>query len=197
MSEITIKKFCEEYNKLATDSMKDIYLRDNLDITPYVPFTRKLTVADKLVRVTMHDDTGNIRVNSAHTYLFFIKAVLDEYTNLLSESPSFADEYDELKKAGILNKLIVGDKERNIKSLIDSGDLDEFKSIVDMRKNDLLTNKYEPHAYISDQIDRLKSLGEATLMPLVDVVKVKLDSLSKEDLGKLVEFIKEADFKEV
>ena len=45
--------------------------------------------------------------------------------------------------------------------------------------------------------DRFKDLGEATLTPLANVVKEKLDGLSEEDLGKIVEFAKKGDFKEV
>ena len=199
MNTITIKDFIDGYNKLATANMKENYIKDNISITKYVPFVRKMTSAKKLAKVTMIDDkTGNVKVNSAMHYLFFIKTIIEEYTNLISESPSFADEYDMLKQSGFLDRLLL--KVDGKDSLIDASDLDEFKQIVNMAKSDLIDNEYEPHAFISGQVDRIKALGEATLTPLMDVVSKKLDSLSNDELRKILDDYKlssTANFKEV
>ena len=48
------------------------------------------------------------------------------------------------------------------------------------------------------QIGRISDLANATLTPLVDVVSKKLDEIPKEDLeGKILEFAKKGNFKEV
>lgn len=199
MNTITIKEFIDGYNKLATANMKENYIKDNISITKYVPFVRKMTSAKKLAKVTMIDDkTGNVKVNSAMHYLFFIKTIIEEYTNLISESPSFADEYDMLKQSGFLDRLLL--KVDGKDSLIDASDLDEFKQIVNMAKSDLIDNEYELHAFISGQVDRFKALGEATLAPLMDVLSKKLDSLSNDELRKILDDYKlssTANFKEV
>ena len=189
MNEITIKNFIEKYNKLTTDSQKERYIKEKIIITKYVPFVRKMTRAKNLAKITMIDkNTSNIRINSMTHYLFFIKTLIEEYTNLISESPSFADEYDMLKQSGFLDRLIL--KVDGKEPLIDSAELDEFKQIVNMAKSDLLDNEYEPHAFISGQINRLKAIGEVALTPLVDVISKKLDEIPKEDLDKVVEFAK-------
>ena len=196
MNEITIKNFIEEYNKLTTDSQKERYIKEKIIITKYVPFVRKMTRAKNLAKITMIDEnTSNIRINSMTHYLFFIKTLIEEYTNLISESPSFADEYDMLKQSGFLDRLIL--KVDGKEPLIDSAELDEFKQIVNMAKSDLLDNEYEPHAFISGQINRLKAIGEVAITPLVDVISKKLDEIPKEDLDKVVEFAKKGGFKEV
>lgn len=196
MNEITIKNFIEGYNKLTTDSQKERYIKEKIVITKYVPFIRKMTRAKNLVKITMSDEnTGNIRINSITHYLFFIKTLIEEYTNLISELPSFADEYDMLKQSGFLDRLIL--KVDGKEPLIDPSELDEFKQIVNMAKSDLIDNEYEPHAFISGQISRLKAIGEAALTPLMDVVSKKLDEIPKEDLDKVVEFAKNGGFKEV
>lgn len=196
MNEITIKNFIEKYNKLTTDSQKERYIKEKIIITKYVPFVRKMTRAKNLAKITMIDkNTSNIRINSMTHYLFFIKTLIEEYTNLISESPSFADEYDMLKQSGFLDRLIL--KVDGKEPLIDSAELEEFKQIVNMAKSDLLDNEYEPHAFISGQINRLKAIGEVALTPLVDVISKKLDEIPKEDLDKVVEFAKNGGFKEV
>lgn len=196
MNTVTIKDFTDGYSKLATASMKENYIKENIVITKYIPFVRKMTRAKNLVKITMRDEnTGNVKINSAMHYLFFIKTLIEEYTNLISESASFSDEYDMLKQSGFLDRLIL--KVDGKDPLIDSAELDEFKQIVNMEKSDLLDNEYEPHAFISGQVDRFKALGEATLTPLVDTVSKKLDEIPKEDLDKVIEFAKNGGFKEV
>ena len=45
---------------------------------------------------------------------------------------------------------------------------------------------------------RISDLANATLTQLVDVVSKKLDEIPKEDLeGKILEFVKKGNFKEV
>ena len=61
----------------------------------------------------------------------------------------------------------------------------------------MFTNRYEIHSFITEQVDRFKALGEATLTPLMDVVSKKLDEIPKEDLDKVIEFAKNGGFKEV
>ena len=93
---------------------------------------------------------------------------------------------------GLLNVLMSGEN-----SLIPEDEIAELRTIVEMKKNDLLATESSIDIFVKRQIDRFKALGEATLTPLANVVKEKLDSLSEEDLGKMVEFAKKGDFREV
>ena len=44
---------------------------------------------------------------------------------------------------------------------------------------------------------RISDLANATLTPLMDIVRKKLDEIPKEDLDKIAEFAKNGGFKEV
>ena len=50
-----IKNFVESYSNFATQNLKDDYLKDNLEITTYVPFVKKVTYAASLAQNTMID----------------------------------------------------------------------------------------------------------------------------------------------
>ena len=91
--------------------------------------------------------------------------------------------------------LLIGDD--NTAPLIPIEEIAEFNHLLSIKRNDVLTNRYEIHSFIAEQVDRFKALGEATLTPLVDVVSKKLDEIPKEDLDKVVEMIKKGDYKEV
>ena len=198
MEKISIKKFAQEYNDRATKSLKEQYIKDNLKIIPYVPFVKKVALIDNLVKITMLDkETGNVKVNSITEYLLKTRIFIENYTNLTVETDGFFEEYDELKKSGLFNILFFGDDEKNTPPLIPVEEIAEFNHLLDVKRNDVIVNKYEIHSFITEQIDRFKTLGEATLAPLADVVKEKLDGLSEEDLGKIIEFAKKGDFREV
>ena len=50
-----IKEFVESYSNFATQNLKDDYLKDNLEITTYVPFVKKVTYAASLAQNNMID----------------------------------------------------------------------------------------------------------------------------------------------
>lgn len=196
MKKISIKEFVKGYSNCATQQLKDRYIKEKLEIIPYISFVTKDALIDRLLKVTMFDkETGNIKVNSSAEYLLKTRIFVENYTNLIVETQGFYEEYDELKKSGLFDILFIGDK--NNDPLVPIVEMAEFNHLLDVKRNDIYTNKYELHSFITEQIDRIKALGEATLTPLVSVVKEKLDSLSEEDLGKFIELAKKGDFKEV
>lgn len=196
---MTIKEFCEKYNNIATKQLKDQYIKDNLEITPYVPFVKKDALIANLLKTTMIDkETGNIKVNSSTEYLLMTRIFIENYTNLTVGTKGFFEEYDELKKSGLFNILLIGDDATY--PLIPYEEIAEFKHLLSIKKSDILQNKYEIHSFITEQVERFKALGEATLTPLVDAVSKKLDSLSDDDLRKILDDYKlktTANFKEV
>ena len=185
MEKITIKNFIDEYNKRDTATMKDEYIRDYIEITKYVPFTQKLVRAKKLMKATMIDSDGNFAANSDLNYLFFVKIIIEEYTNLISESASFADEYDMLKSSGFLDKLMISTE--TTRSLIDPSELSEFKSLCDMVVKDQYDNEYEIHSFIKNQITRIEKLGTVALDSISGAIKESIGNLDEETLNKLKE----------
>lgn len=193
MKNITIKTFCKEYNNRVNDTLKKQYIEDNLEIIPYVSFVKKDALISNLLKATMIDkETRNVKVNSSAEYLLMTRILIENYTNLIVETEGFFEEYDELKKSGLFNILLVGDD--TTAPLIPYEEIAEFKHLLSIKRNDVLTNRYEIHSFITEQVDRFKTLGEATLTPFMDVVSKKLDEISKEDLDK---FAKNGGFKEV
>ena len=133
----------------------------------------------------MIDSDGNFAANSAFNYLFFVKTIIEEYTNLVSESASFADEYDMLKSSGFLDKLMLSTE--TTRSLIDPSELSEFKSLCDMVIKDQYDNEYEIHSFIKNQITRIEKLGTVALDSISSAVKESIGNLDEETLNKLKE----------
>ena len=203
-----ILEFVERYNNMATQQLKDRFIKENVKITPYISIIKKDAYAQLIVDKTTfeqeaYDDNGKtkyrktdkIRINSVAQYIQFCRAVIELYTDLEIEDGSFIKEYDALKSSGLLDTLMVGSDKAD--PLIPMSELGEFRTVLDMKVSDTLKNYSDPQAFIERQVDRFKTLGEATLTPLVDVVNKKLDEIPKEDLDKVIEFAKNGGFKEV
>ena len=173
---MTIKEFAEKYNAMATDRLKEDYLNDNLHIKTYLPFLTKATLADKLAKVTTLDkDTGNVNVKSDVNYLLFCRMIVEQYTDLQVETEGFYEEYDLLNESGLLDKIM---------QMIPEKEISEFKMICDMKKTDLIQNKYESHAFISDQIERFGTLIGITLNPVLEKISEQIENMSEEDVEK-------------
>lgn len=203
-----ILEFVERYNNMATQQLKDRFVKDEVKITPYVSIIKKDAYAQLIVDKTTfeqesYDDNGvtkyrktdKIRVNSVAQYVQFCRAVIELYTDLEIEDGSFIKEYDALKSSGLLDILMVGSNKAD--PLIPMSELSEFKTILTMKQSDTQFNETTTQAFISKQIGRISDLANATLKPLVEVVSKKLDEIPKEDLDMVVELAKNGGFKEV
>ena len=203
-----ILEFVERYNNMATQQLKDRFIKEKVKITPYVSIIKKDAYAQLIVDKTTfeqeaYDDNGKtkyrktdkIRINSVAQYIQFCRAVIELYTDLEIEDGSFIKEYDALKSSGLLDILMVGSNK--VDPLIPMSELSEFKTILTMKQSDTQFNETTAQAFISKQIGRISDLANATLTPFMDVVSKKLDEIPKEDLDKVVEFAKNGGFKEV
>ena len=205
---MTVLEFVNKYNNYNNSTLKE-YLLKEIKITPYVSIIKKDTYAQLILDKTTfeqeaYDDNGEtkyrktdkIRVNSVAPYVQFCRAVIELYTDLEIEDRSFIKEYDALKSSGLLDILMVGSEQRD--PLIPMSELNEFKTILSMKQSDVQFNETTTQAFISKQIGRISDLANATLTPLINVVSKKLDEIPKDDLeGKILEFVKNGNFKEV
>lgn len=172
----TIKNFVEKYSAISTDGLKEDYLKENLHIKTYIPYLTKVTLADKLAKITTLDkDTGNVNIKSDINYLLFCRMIVEQYTDLQIETEGFYEEYDLLNESGLLDKIM---------QTIPEKEVTEFKMIVDMKKSDLLQNKYENHAFISDQITRFGELIGITLKPVIEKISVQLENMDEKTIEK-------------
>lgn len=206
-----ILEFVERYNNMATQQLKNRFIKEKVKITPYVSIIKKDAYAQLIVDKTTfeqeaYDDNGKtkyrktdkIRINSVAQYIQFCRAVIELYTDLEIEDGSFIKEYDALKSSGLLDILMVGSNKAD--PLIPMSELSEFKTILTMKQSDTQFNETTTQAFISKQIGRISDLANATLTPLVDVVNKKVDSLSNDELRKILDDYKlssTANFKEV
>ena len=193
--EMKIKEFCKEYlNRI--DKLKSDYLKENLKITTYLPFIKKDALAQNIVNATTYkfedytkEDgttgrrrTNQIQVNSTAQMLLFYRVIIENYTNLEVETEGFYEEYDALNESGVLFEL-TADFEGH-PSLIPAREISELRGMIDLKQRDIMTNQYEIHSYISNQIERITKVGSIVLKPVLDKLTTELENMDEKDIEK-------------
>lgn len=213
MNKITVKEFVEGYNK-CVDSLKNRYIQEKLSIISYLPVSIKDAIAIVVTDRTMFEQekytnengeikfrkTDNIHINSFVQYMLFVREVIEKYTNLIcSDDTNFMTDYDLLKSSGLLDKLIIGEivDRKEIPPLIPISEISEIRTLIDMHKSDIMQNMYEPHAYVSRQVERFGTLINTLIEPFMEAVQKKIADIPQEDVQKVVEIAKTGGFKEV
>ena len=191
-----IKEFCKEYSN-RIDKLKGDYLKENLKITTYLPFIKKDALAQNIVNATTYkfedytkEDgttgrrrTNQIQVNSTAQMLLFYRVIIENYTDLEVETEGFYEEYDALNESGVLFEL-TADFEGH-PSLIPAREISELRGMVDLKQRDIMTNQYEIHSYISNQIERITEVGSVVLKPVLDKLATELENMDDSKIEKL------------
>lgn len=204
-----INELVEKYNRLSNRQLKEDLIKQ-IKIVSYISIVKKDAYAQLIVDRTMfeqeaYDDNGStkyrktdkIRVNSVAQYIQFCRAVIESYTDLEidDDDKGFIKGYDALKSSGLLDVLMVDSDQKD--PLIPISELSEFRTILDMKISDTLKNYSDPHTFIANQVERFGKLANLSLSPILDVLQEKIESIPKEDIDKVVEFVKNGGFKEV
>ena len=176
-----IKEFVEKYGAIATDKLKEDYLKNNLHIKTYLPFLTKVTLADKLAKVTTLDkDTGNVNVKSDVNYLLFCRMIIEQYTDLQVETEGFYEEYDLLNESGLLDKIM---------QMIPEKEISEFKMICDMKKDDIIFNQSTTKAFVNQQIERITTIASVTLKPILEKLVDEFENLDDKKIEKFEKYL--------
>ena len=191
-----IKEFCKEYSN-RIDKLKGDYLKENIKITPYISFIKKDALAQNIVNATTYkfedytkEDgtigrrrTNQIQVNSTAQMLLFYRVIIENYTDLEVETEGFYEEYDALNESGVLFEL-TADFEGH-PSLIPAKEISELRGMIELKQRDIMTNQYEIHSYISNQIERITEVGSVVLKPVLDKLATELENMDEKDIEKL------------
>ena len=191
-----IKEFTEKYDAIATDRLKEDYLKDNLHIKTYLPFIEKDALAQSIIDATMYkfedytkEDgtigrrrTNQIQVNSTAQMLLFYRVIIENYTDLEVETEGFYEEYDALNESGVLFEL-TADFDGH-PSLIPAKEISELRGMIDLKQRDVMTNQYDNHAFISNQVERFGTLIGVTLKPVLEKISDQIESMDEKDIEK-------------
>ena len=176
---ITIDKLIDGYLKRTSIKMKEEYLKTVIKVKPYVSYGVKIFLADTIIKTSCLKD-GRVYIDSCKKYLLYIYALIDTYTNIEINRKEWMFQYDRLDSLGLIEPIL---------ALISEKERATFKTILDMKLDDLMTNRYGIYAYIDEQIDRVTKIapeiGKA-FGPLIDELNKQVETLDENKIEKMI-----------
>ena len=164
---IKLSAFLTAYKFRKSDDEKEEIIKKHI-LNEYVPFEKKADVAKAIVETSYHqkikDKYGNERtvlhVDSVGKFMLTCMAMLDLFTDIERSKGDgkMLEEFNALNSLGIFDMII---------NNLDQRELKEFNMVLQLTSDDFMTNEYENHAFITEQVERFGELIGATLSPVL------------------------------
>ena len=161
-----VKEFVKQYrfaNKVHDGGIN--FIKEHIN-NVYVSYMDKMARCQLLVNSCWYrtnPETGIRRlvVNSANLHLMFIMELIRQYTDLdlQYEGQKLVEDYDDLRRTGTLTQIL---------ALIPVAEVEEYKKILELTKNDLMINEYEPGAYIRNRISDSGKIFGDLIVPMLE-----------------------------
>ena len=175
---IKITAFMNAYKFRKTDEEKLDMIKKYIK-NEYVPYEEKADVAKAIVDnsywKTRKEENGEVKylhIDSVACYMLKCMAIVDLYTDIERQKGDgkMLEDFNTLNQFGILDLIVQN---------IDQRELREFNMILQMTEDDVISNEFENHAFISKQVERFGTLIGTALSPVI----------SQLDLGQIQEVI--------
>lgn len=188
----TVAEFCKKYTETNVAQTKDALIQ-NIMNPQYVPYEMKITICEKIIENSYYKTidregvkTRKLHINSPVQYMLYCLWMVKQYTYIEVDFSKSLEEFNLLNKFDILDFIY---------SRISEKELKEFQMILEMIEGDVMQNEYEPHAFISNQVERFGELFSAfanpALLKFVDI----LENVDEEKMNKIVDRVQ--NFSEV
>lgn len=177
LKRINVYKLVKNYNGFSSIKLKESFLTSQIKIVPYIGYGTKMFLADQIVKNTCLKDK-NIYVDSCKRYILYIYTLLKYWTNLDIEEKDLLVQYDLLDQNDLVEKIL---------ALIPEKEIATFKTILDMKQNDIMTNNYNVQSFINNKLLEFYPEFSKAVMPLVENLNDKLNNFDKNDIIKIME----------
>ena len=176
---IDLYKLVEEYKKRSSTKLKEEFLKAYIKIVPYQGYTTKLFLAQNIINISCMKD-GKVHIDSCKKYIMYIYTMIKFYTNIDIQEKDLMVQYDLLDENGLVEKIL---------ALIPEKERVSFKTILDMKQDDLMTNKYGTHAFVEEQMDRIENISSKfseAFAPVIDTLTEKVKTLDESKIEKML-----------
>lgn len=140
---VTVDELVKKYSGFKTKEAKEAYLKGAIQFIDYMNFETVQTICDGILASSCYDANGNVKVDSCKKYLMYVFAIFDQYTNITVDAKNWMEQFNKLYKEGLVDVVCKMMPEANMTTL---------DSILKMKTDDMMTNYYETHAFVKEQI---------------------------------------------
>ena len=164
-----------ELVNIATDNLRDNYLKQNLTVREYVPIAEKITKAKSVINAGMRDENGEFYANSPNTYILYALVKIDTWTNLdidfTGDTMPVNEQYDALDKLGLIEKIF---------EKIPEKEASEFDAIYGMVLSDIKENELSVKHIVEKTIAKFGTAFGDVVAPLLEQAMAQMPELAAQ-----------------
>lgn len=161
--------------KVATDNLRDKYLKDNLVVKQYIPITEKIAKARSIANFGMHDKDGEFKIDSPNMFILYTLVKIDTWTNLdidfTGDTMSVDKQYDELNKLGLIEKIF---------AMIPEKESTEFDALYGMVLSDIRENELSTKYVVEKTIAKFGTAFGDVVNPLLEQAIAQMPELAAQ-----------------
>ena len=102
--------------------------------------------------------------------------LINSYTNISIDFKNSLDEFNLLNKSDVIDLML---------SYIPKKELEEFNMLLEMVKNDFITNEYETKAFISGQVEKFAEIFGTVISPVLTRLGDTLENVDDKTLENI------------
>lgn len=172
---MNIIEFIDAYNSMKTDDERKKLIMDHIK-SDYIPYEKKADIAKAIANSTYwikENNNGNdqnvLHVDSVAKYMLARMAIVDLFTDIERQHGygKMLEDFNTLNANGVLDYIVQN---------VDQKQMKEFNLILQMTCEDIITNEFENHSFISKQVIRFVDLFKTSITPIlsqIDTEKIK------------------------
>ena len=140
---VAVDDLVKKYKTFKSKEAKEAYIKGAVSFIDYMNFENVEVICDSILASSCYDTNGNIKINSCRKYLMYVYAIFDQYTNVIVDASKWMEQFNKLYKEGLVD-VVCQMMPENLMATLDS--------VLKMKTDDMMTNYYEPHAFVREQV---------------------------------------------
>ena len=146
---ISVKEFVKTIKNRASEDARRVYIEGALAVKDYERYEVVCAICDQIIANSYFTTDGQFKVDSCKKYLLYVSALLNTYTNIRFDKNDMLGDFNLLQRYGLIDVII---------NYIPEAQVAMFDSVLNMKSNDIMTNYYEPHAFVKEQLVKFAPL---------------------------------------
>lgn len=174
---ISVKEFVNNLKNRSSDDARRVYLEGTLAVKDYERYEVVCVICDQIITNSYFTADGQFKVDSCKKYLMYVSALLNTYTNIKFDESDALNDFNLLQQYGLVDVII---------NYIPEAQLAMFDSVLNMKSNDLMTNYYEPHAFVREQVVKFAPLIHKWIESFLGAVEGVVDEIDMNKIRGIV-----------
>ena len=146
---VSVKEFVKTIKNRASEDARRVYIEGTLAVKDYERYEVICAICDQIIANSYFTTDGQFKVDSCKKYLLYVSALLNTYTNIKFDENDMLGDFNLLQRYGLIDVII---------NYIPEAQVAMFDSVLNMKSNDIMTNYYEPHAFVKEQLVKFAPL---------------------------------------